>query len=350
MKKNHRFLQILLLVTVCFSCGSKVEKKQGESILSVDYEFTKNRLDFRIRDPFVFVDTKDSLYYMYASVDVDSTKGVGVYVSKNLEMWDGPFTVFRCDTALWGNDAVWAPEVHLYNGKYYLFVTITNDLNPPERFINDGKERLPMARRGTSIMVSDCARGPFKALKPEASHTPIEWMALDGTLFIENNKPYMVFCHEWVQIDDGTIEVVQLKDDLSDAIGDPTKLFSATEAQWVLSLDEAGGKYHGYITDGPFFYRTRVGSLIMGWSSFGAQKYAIGLALSESGSIYGPWKQLENPLFEKDGGHGMLFTGLDGKMYVALHQPNGGDLERAHFYEVEECENYLQFKKDENVN
>jgi hypothetical protein len=40
-------------------------------------------------------------------------------------------------------------------------------------------------------------------------------MTLDGTLWVEDELPYMVFCHEWVQIKDGTVESVRLKDDLS---------------------------------------------------------------------------------------------------------------------------------------
>jgi hypothetical protein len=28
-------------------------------------------------------------------------------------------------------------------------------------------------------------------------------MALDGTLWVEDGVPYMIFCHEWIQITDG---------------------------------------------------------------------------------------------------------------------------------------------------
>ncbi|UKI17739.1 MAG: hypothetical protein L6V80_06255 [Bacteroidales bacterium] len=40
-------------------------------------------------------------------------------------------------------------------------------------------------------------------------------MALDGTLWVEDGKPYMVYCHEWVQVMDGEMKVVELTRDLS---------------------------------------------------------------------------------------------------------------------------------------
>ena len=61
---------------------------------------------------------------------------------------------------------------------------------------------------------------------------------------------------------------------------------------------------------------------------------AVGMAESETGSVYGPWKHLPKLLFEKNGGHGMLFTGFNGKRYFTLHSPNSHPLERANFYEV----------------
>jgi len=39
----------------------------------------------------------------------------------------------------------------------------------------------------------------------------------------------MVFCHEWVQTTDGTMELVRLRDDLSDVAGKPITLFRATD-------------------------------------------------------------------------------------------------------------------------
>ncbi len=71
-----------------------------------------------------------------------------------------------------------------------------------------------MARvtRGSQILVSDSPAGPFTAFK-KRSTLPTDMMTLDGTLWIEDGIPYMDYCHEWVQISDGAVGYVQLKDD-----------------------------------------------------------------------------------------------------------------------------------------
>ena len=63
-------------------------------------------------------------------------------------------------------------------------------------------------------------------------------------------------------------------------------------------------------------------------------------AESLTGKPEGPWKQL-SPIFMEDGGHGMIFTDKAGKRRLALHQPNGGNLERARFFYLVEKDGRL---------
>jgi len=158
-------------------------------------------------------------------------------------------------------------------------------------------------------------------------------MALDGTLWVEDGTPYMVYCHEWVEIVDGTVELVRLVDDLSDVVGEPVVLFRGSDAPWGRPLKR---RQDGYVTDGPYLYRTRTGRLLMIWSGFGAGGYTTGLAVSGSGSVRGPWTQVPEPLFAGDGGHGMLFRRFDGTLMLVLHQPNRSPDERARLFEVED--------------
>ena len=44
-----------------------------------------------------------------------------------------------------------------------------------------------------------------------------------------------------------------------------------------------------------------------------------------------------NPLFARDGGHGMLFRTLDGELLLSIHQPNVLPAERPHFFRVKEA-------------
>jgi hypothetical protein len=93
-------------------------------------------------------------------------------------------------------------------------------------------------------------------------------------------------------------------------------------------------------------YTAKNGGLFMLWSSFGPDgAYGIGLAISESGLITGPWKQQMEPLYAADGGHGMLFHGHGGKLYLAIHCPNQQPMERPIFIEMTEENGVLRTGK-----
>jgi hypothetical protein len=291
--------------------------------------------EIRIRDPFVLPDESTQTYFMYAQIsnrigERREPKGVEVYTSKDLKTWKGPEPVFIAPKDFWARRMVWAPEVHRHRGKYYLFVTFTGrDPLPPVA------GRPPQQERGTQILVADSPRGPFKPFHNRA-HTPREWMALDGTLWVEDGIPWMVFCHEWVQTTDGTIERVRLREDLSDVVGEPVTLFRASDAPWVRRIGDPESDRHGFVTDGPFLCRTRIGRLLMIWSSFGEGGYTTALAVSKSGTVAGPWEQIAEPLFQDNGGHGMIFKTFDGRLMLVLHQPNNSPNERARFFELED--------------
>jgi hypothetical protein len=74
---------------------------------------------------------------------------------------------------------------------------------------------------------------------------------------------------------------------------------------------------------------------MMIWSSFTAGGYTVGVAVSESGKLAGPWKHDDTPLFDKDGGHGMLFRTFEGQLMMALHTPNNPNAQ-PHFYKIED--------------
>ena len=41
---------------------------------------------------------------------------MSVLTSKDLETWQGPFSVFDVPPDFWGQEGVWAPEMHVYKG------------------------------------------------------------------------------------------------------------------------------------------------------------------------------------------------------------------------------------------
>lgn len=302
--------------------------------------------EINIRDPFILADKKTNTYYLYCSSTVEingkQLGGVAVYSSKDLKDWTEKKQVFVVPEDNWGTGTVWAPEVHYYKGKYYLFATLNSSLEWKK-----AKEGWPSYTfRGTQIFYSDSPEGPFKAFG-QMPHTPIERMCLDGTLYVENGVPYMIYCHEWVQTVDGGMNLIQLADDLSKPVSNPINLFCASAAPWSTGLtadDDAHSIF--YVTDGCFLYKTKTNKLLMLWSSFMNGDYALGIAESVTGKITGPWKQMPQPLFNKDGGHGMVFRAFDGKLYLVLHQPNGpSGKERAKLFELEDTGETLVLKQ-----
>ncbi len=302
--------------------------------------------DINIRDPYILADEKAGVYYLYrTSTDTLSDGsvrgGVEVFTGKNLKDWKGPEKVMTMPADNWITGAIWAPEVHAYNGKYYLFATLNSDIK--------WKKTIPgwpdFTFRGTQVFYSDSPKGPFLPFDKKP-HTPIDQMALDGTLYVEDGIPYMVYCHEWVQIEDGGMNLVQLKSDLSATVGMPIRLFNASAASWSTGKKRGESLPTDYVTDGCFLYRSVSGKLLMIWSSFYHNQYAIGIAESTTGKIAGPWRQQDKMLFQRDGGHGMLFKTFDGKLNIIFHGPNEpAGAERALIYEVVDTGETLKLMK-----
>ena len=139
---------------------------------------------------------------------------------------------------------------------------------------------------GTAVLVSDSPMGPF-ALWSDGYVTPKEWRCLDGTLYIsDSGTPYMVFCHEWRQIHDGTVCAIELSDDLKRSVGMPRQLFAASEAKPFVKKFF----FINYVTDGPFLIRTADHKLHMLWSTHAKTGYVEAIAHSDTDELTGNWK------------------------------------------------------------
>jgi arabinan endo-1,5-alpha-L-arabinosidase len=283
-----------------------------------------NLSEIHIRDPFVLPVATGRRYYLYGTMGKyawsESAVGFDCYTSTDLQTWEGPFPVFRPPPDFWANRNFWAPEVYPWHGRYAMFAS----------FKAEGMFR------GTQILVAACPSGPFHPLG-DRPVTPRNWECLDGSLYVSpDGAPWMVFCHEWVQVSDGEVCALPLDPELTASIGDPVLLFRASEAPWTVQIDWRGGIKRGRVTDGPWLQRLRSGELLMLWSSHSLEGYTIGIARSASGDILGPWKQDPQPLYSRDGGHCMTFTDFEGRLWLSLHHPNGHPDERPIFLQLSE--------------
>ncbi|MBR0538287.1 MAG: family 43 glycosylhydrolase [Clostridia bacterium] len=277
--------------------------------------------EINIRDPFVLLE--NGTYYLYGTRGATCwgpATGFDVYTGTDLENWSTPREVF--DSAAFGLNRAsnWAPEVHRYAGKYYVFATFEQE----------------NGMRGTYALVSDSPCGPFAPVSG-AALTPAEWWSLDGTLYVDRKgAPWLVFCHEHVQILNGTVCAVPLKADLSAPASEPWLLFSGHNAYGAVPDAE-----RRYVTDGPFLYRGENDRLYMIWSTIVRGAYYQCLAMSDTGEIDGNWIQLP-PVFTEDGGHGMVFRDRAGALRLVLHTPNISGCEHPKFFRLEDTGDRLR--------
>lgn len=273
-----------------------------------------------IRDPFVLCE--NGKYYMYGTRAADfgkKTGGFDVYVSQNLKEWSSPAVCFDSPRFGLNREVNWAPEVHRFNGKYYMFASFTR------------KNEL----RGTYALAAQSPLGPFYP-HSEGALTPEGWECIDGTFYCENGDPYLVFCHEHTQAVDGEICYMPLSADLKESAGEAKLIFTASSPEWA---DKKAPGEH-YVTDGPFMYRTKSGALLMIWSTFIDHKYAQCVARSENDSIKGRFAHLP-PLITDDGGHGMIFKAGE-ELLLTFHSPNQTGLERPRFIKLTDCGDSLR--------
>ena len=267
-----------------------------------------DRSDLRVRDPFIVVDADTGYSYL-----VSSGPGFPMYRSTDLEHWYGPKRVFTPPADFWGTNRSWAPEIHRWQGRWYLLGS----------FATSDNGNLPTSSTvGTTVLVADAIDGPYTPVQNRPI-TPPDEFALDATLFVDPaGDPWIVYAKEWLdpRIQNlGRMAAIRVTPDLTGRIGPEVELFTADAPPWSIGLPL------GRVVDGPWLYRTDTGELLMLWSGTGKQaQYVTGIARSTTGLVTGPWEQQCLPLFDRDGGHPMIFRDADGELRVTFHAPNSG--------------------------
>ena len=318
---NKKILFSLLIglnLTPVFSQRWKPEVKDNSPLDSI-----------QLSDPCIFADENTQTYFMTGT-------GGWLWKSKDLRKWAGPFWVAETDSNSWmgPHPMIWAAEIHSYKGKYYYFATFTN-----RNVKIDTVKGNVIDRRASHILVSDKPEGPYVPMK-DSIYLPPDKPTLDGTFWLdEDDKPYMVYCYEWLQNWNGTIEKIELKPDLSGSVGEGKVLFRASDSPWSKERDEKGNIKPNKVTDGPWLFRTQTGKLGMLWTSWIFNVYTQGVAYSESGTLDGPWIQEKEPVTPPNYGHGMLFRTFDGKLLMSVHshkKVNGQTIRIPHLFEADD--------------
>lgn len=274
------------------------------------------RSDISLSDPAIMADPVSKYYYM------TGTAG-DIFKSKDLETWTTLPWAINTNGIEWIGKShtapspgqIWAPELYYKNEAYYDVVTFTNP--------NAKTEGTNHSRRSIHILKSDKPEGPYKQIEGgDALYLPATKMAIDGSIWEEDGKLYLIYCYEWVQAGDGAIEYIELKPDLTGTVGESRHICRASDGRaWNTDA----------VTDGCFMFRTQTGRLGMIWTGWRSGVYVQGVSYSDNGKLSGKWSHSKCPITPDNHGHGMLFRTFDGQLLMSIHSNRNIDLAAQHF-------------------
>lgn len=271
--------------------------------------------DIRVRDPFIFVE--NNAYYLLGTTGDDcwnAGSDLMLYRSENLLECE-PLGRMVSGARLQGYTNVWAPEMHRYNGRYYLIVSL---------FCKE-------EGRGSMIFSAEKITDEFTPLTGEYV-TPRGWGCLDATLFVWQGKPYLVFSNEWTtpitNDGDGALFAAELSPDLRGLAGRPVKIVSGKYCGFAKEI--GSGNCRGFVAEGPYLVQEGQ-KIALYWSTVTENGYCVVKSLADH--IFGDYKT-DKFIFDKDGGHAMLFTDLSGRQKLVLHYPNVSPHERIRFVDL----------------
>lgn len=209
-----------------------------------------------IADPSI-IKGKDGYFYVYGTEDDwgdgSGAKYIPILKSSNLIDWEYTGDAFEgIDKPDWKVGGLWAPDIQFYNGKYYLYYSLSTwgDYNP-----------------GIGAATSDSPEGPFKDHGKLFQSTDIGVENSIDPFFIEDNgTPYLF----WGSFHG--IYGVELTEDGLQTAGEPFQIAgNAYEAPYIIKRD-------GY-----YYFFGSLGSCCEGENS----TYRVSAARSES--IKGPY-------------------------------------------------------------
>lgn len=299
----------LLLSLFFISCGQKTNLKKEAFISYANPLLTSDSLEIKIADPFVY--RGGDTYYLTGTTGSAESQGFDYYTSTDMVTWEYKGPLFRKSDKDSGNSAFWAPEVLLYQGKYYMTYS---SLHPDK-----GSFLL------SSLAVSDNPEGPFKEL-----YNPwfnLGFSAIDCHIFIDDNEsktPYLYFSKNGSQdgYAYGENYVVELTDDLSKFVGEPQLVSRASQEWEKVNWDK------NRCNEGVFVFKNE-DTYYMTYSAndTGYEHYGVGVATAKH--PLGPWtKNEDNPLMTtnlEEGisspGHSSMAISPNGEeMYIVYHR------------------------------
>ena len=298
--KTRKSMVLCALVAAVLMMSAIMPAALASSGAPAEKEGLLENGDINIRDPFII--TYDGQYYMYGTEgEIAFSNEMSrflVYVSDDLNYWEGPYVIFENDGSFWANQKYWAPAMFVRDGVFYFYGAM------------GGEGR---SNNGIQLFTADNPLGPF-APASEFPMTDDSYEAIDAEIWEEDGKTYMVFSSNGL----GGIMCAELTDTLDAFATEPVKLFDVGGCGWAQPMFG-----DSLLNDGAALLKTDDGRLVCFFSTTGPNGYNMGYAVSDNGKLSGHWEcTAAQMLVGTSGGHNMFFLNLDGELMTAYHSPN----------------------------
>ncbi len=259
-------------------------------------------------DPWVIY--KDGYYYYTNTLG----NKISLWKTKNLhELKEAtPATVWSPPKSGPNSKAIWAPELHFLDEKWYLYYTAT-DVN------NDGD-----ASRFVFVLENK-SPDPMKGEWTDKGKVNTQYSGLDGSVFEHQGNRY--FLYSAYVGPQSVLIISKMKNPWT--LSDEQVQIARPDKEW----EKFGGRQ---ILEGPQFL-TKDGVkvfIVYSASACWADEYSLGLLIADGNSdLMKPssWKKYPQPVFHQSvensvyaPGHNSFFKSPDGKGYWILYHANAG--------------------------
>ncbi|MCH7411304.1 glycoside hydrolase family 43 protein [Belliella sp. DSM 111904] len=277
--------------TSCQQGKTNQNKLSSSDIASVQLEA------LNYADPTIFY--HDGTYYLYGTVENIPNVGFEVFVSKNLQDWEGPygakdgFALHKDD--VFGDKGFWAPQVFFHNEKFYMAYTANEQI---------------------AIATSDSPLGPFVQEEKKEISGPVR--QIDPFVFFDDDGKVYLYS---VRLQDGNrLFVAEMLPDLSGIIEESVRECISAIEPWENTQNVTWPVAEGptIVKENGLYY------FIYSTNDFRNPDYAVGYATSDN--PIGPWEKVShNPILEKSlvdqngTGHGDLFEDGNGELHYVFH-------------------------------
>jgi len=248
----------------------------------------------------------NDVLYLYTGHDADGATyfempDYQLYSTTDMQNWENHGTILSAKDFSWAEEGTaWASQCIERNGKFYYYVTLTNN------------------GRNIGVAVADSPEGPFKDALGKPLAGP-NWDYIDPTVFIDDGQAYLFWGNP-------SLYWAKLNEDMTSFNGGITKTDMTQDAFG------AGAEGKSLYTEGPWFYKR--GDLY--YMVYAASGIPETIAYSTSSSPTGPWKYRGIIMGNKE--QGGAFTNhpgvidYKGKSYFFYHNarlPGGGGFSRS---------------------